>query len=229
MQHPNLTARTLKIIEITNQSRLMHLFIFLSSPEHWRISARITHRNNDHPPSAPQIENPTPNKGKLQHIPRNHASAVRIIELSHPLTSTCPAESRSNSKQRKAPSKPTNEEEEPSPRITTVYQQKTPNQEATRRGASTWIPNPMPPPTSQTRRRSRSKRRRSGERAGGTYSAEAAPPPPCGHCRERTYRRRRPPRQGSRRRRQRSPHRYSIWLHHIHAVVARRSRSSPGR
>ena len=59
-----------------------------------------------------QIKNPTPNKGKLQHIPRNHASAVRIIELSHPLTSTCPAESRSNSKQRKAPSKPTNEEEE---------------------------------------------------------------------------------------------------------------------
>ena len=90
----------------------MLLFIFLRSPERRRFSTRNTQRNGDQPPSNPQIENQTPNIGKLQHILRNHASAVMILELDLPLASSCPAETKRNSKQRKAPSKPTNEEEE---------------------------------------------------------------------------------------------------------------------
>ena len=179
---PNLTARTPKIRAITTQSKLMLLFIFLRSPERRRFSTRNTQRNGDQPPSNPQMENQTPNIGKLQHILRNHASTVMILGLDLPLASSCPAETKRNSKQRKAPSKPTNEEEE-DPWIFAADQQKTPKQEATRRGKR--IPNPVPlPPTSQTRRWSRDKRRRSGERVGGTYSTEAAPPPPCSRCRE---------------------------------------------
>jgi len=141
---PNLTARTPKIRAITTQSKLMFLFIFLRSPERRRFSTRNTQRNGDQPPSNPQIENQTPNIGKLQHILRNHASAVMILELDLPLASSCPAETKRNSKQRKAPSKPTNEEEEEDPWIFAADQQKTPKQEATRRGKR--IPNPVPPP-----------------------------------------------------------------------------------
>ena len=72
-------SKTPKIRAITTQSKLMLLFIFLRSPERRRFSTRNTQRNGDQPPSNPQMENQTPNIGKLQHILRNHASAVMIL------------------------------------------------------------------------------------------------------------------------------------------------------